>query len=277
MAKNILLKLERKIRQANSLVAVGLDPDFLALPARFKRSQFPQFSFCRWIIDQTHNEVCAYKFNLAFFEARGDRGIRELKMATDYMCQKYPDFLTIGDGKRGDVENTNKQYAFFLFDWLGFDAVTLSPYLGKEALGPFLDRKDKFSIILCRTSNSGSAELQNVPTSKGPLWKMIAKKVKDEWNKNRNCMLVMGATHLPELKAVRRMVPEMTLLVPGVGAQGGEIGKVVRAGQNKKGGGLIICSSRGIIFSTDPGQAAQRLKMEINKYRRSSSLKNFAF
>ncbi len=268
MAKNILVKLETRIRQSDSLLGVGLDPDFSKISKKFRQRRFPQFSFCRWIIDQTHAEVCAFKFNLAFFESRGDRGIKELKMAVDYLRRRHPDIFTIGDGKRGDVENTNKHYASFLFDWLGFDAVTLNPYMGGQALAPFLDRKDKVSIILCRTSNAGSDELQNLRTARGELlWKIVAKKAGAEWNKNKNCMLVAGATYPRELKEIRRIVPAMTLLVPGIGAQNGGVAEAVRAGQNKTGGGLIMCSSREIIFSANPGRAAKNLKREINKHR----------
>ena len=256
-------KYDARVKEGNTIVCVGLDADFNKLPERFKADALPQFSFCQWIIDETAEYVAAYKPNCAFFEARGEEGIRELKMICDYLREKYPSHFTILDAKRADIGNTNEGYVTMSFDWLGVDAVTLHPYLGKEALAPFLARKDKTSIVLCRTSNPGAGELQDLVVEGSPLWLTVAQKVVGEWNENGNCMLVVGATYPEEMRKIREVAPEMTFLVPGVCAQGGDVHAVVEAG----GSNLIISSSRGIIFADDPKRAAQELRDEINQYR----------
>lgn len=264
---NFQKKLDSIVEENDSLVCVGLDSNFEKLPSRFKKVRFPQYSFNKWIVQKTHDLVCAYKANMAFYEARGDRGIRELKMTMEYLLKKHPQIVTIVDAKRGDIGSTNMGYVSALFDWFSFDGVTLHPYLGGEALQPFLGRKDKGCIILCRTSNPGAGELQDLLISRKPLWQIVAKKVRDEWNTNNNCMLVVGATYPKELTKIRKIVGNMTLLVPGVGVQGADVGKTVRAGLNSKGLGMIINSSCGIIFSENPRMEAKKLRDEINKYR----------
>ncbi|MDX1992998.1 MAG: orotidine-5'-phosphate decarboxylase [bacterium] len=260
-------KYNRRVDATGSLVCVGLDADYERLPIRFRQMQHPQFEFNRWIIEQTHEFTAAYKPNMAFYEARGDAGLRDLKLTLDYLHTHHHDIFTICDAKRGDIGSTNSGYVEAIFDWLGFDAVTLHPYLGQEALEPFLDRTDKASIILCRTSNSGSAELQNLEFHGKPLWMIIAERVRDFWNIGGNCMLVVGATYPEELRLVRELMGEMTLLVPGIGAQGGNVEQTVRTGLNSTGRGMIINSSRGIIFATDPARAVQELRDAINQYR----------
>lgn len=266
-------KYNQRAKKINSLVCVGLDADFEKIPAKFKSLANPQFEFNKWIIEETHEYAAAYKPNSAFYEARGDKGIQELKMTMDYLIKNYPDIFTILDAKRADIGNTNNGYVTSIFDWLGFDAVTLHPYLGKEALFPFLDRKDKGSIILCRTSNSGAGELQDLNVKHSvfnkdiPLWQIVAEKVSSDWNKNKNCMLVVGATYPEEMKKIRALVGDMTFLAPGVGAQGGSVEEVMKAGLNSEGLGLIINSSRGIIFSENPKEEARKLCEEIRKYK----------
>ena len=170
--------------------------------------------------------------------------------------------------KRADISSTNIGYVSAIFDRLGFDAVTLHPYLGYEALVPFLDRTDKACIILCRTSNPGSGELQNLDVNGKPLWQIIAEKVKNEWNVHNNCMLVVGATYPDELRIVRALVEDMTLLVPGIGVQGGDVEAIMQAGLNRYGLGMIINASRSIIFSGEsPATAARNLRDAINHYR----------
>jgi orotidine-5'-phosphate decarboxylase len=268
----VIDKYNQRAEKVNSLVCVGLDTDFEKLPEKFKRSKHPQFEFNKDIVDATHEFAAAFKANIAFYEARGDIGIRELKMTMEYLREKYSDIFTICDAKRADIGNTNNGYVTAIFDVLGFDAMTLQPYLGKEALKPFLDRKDKGCIILCRTSNPGAGELQdlNVVQAIGlpfkPLWQVVAEKVRDEWNYNHNCMLVVGATYPEEMKVIRSLVGEMTLLVPGVGAQGGTVKAMVEAGLNSDKKGLIINSSRGIIFAENPAGEAKKLRDEVNKY-----------
>jgi orotidine-5'-phosphate decarboxylase len=264
---NIIDKYNKRAKKVNSLLCVGLDADFDKIPKRFLKLKFPQFEFNKWIIKETNEYAAAYKPNVAFYEAKGDRGIRELKMTMEYLSKNHPNIFTILDAKRADIGNTNKGYVSATFDWLNFDAITLHPYLGEEALKPFLERKDKISIILCRTSNSGAGEFQDLKIKGKSLWQIVAEKVSKDWNKNKNCMLVVGATYPKEMKKIRSLVGDMTFLVPGVGAQGGDIKKVLKAGLNKKGLGLIINSSRGIIFSSNPKSEAKKLCEEINKYR----------
>ena len=264
---SIINKYNKRAKKINSLLCIGLDSDFNKLPERFKKMEFPQFEFNKWIIEETHEYASAYKPNSAFYEARGDKGMRELKMTIEYLQENYPDIFTILDAKRADIGNTNSGYVEAIFDWLGFDAITLHPYLGEEALQPFLDRKDKGCIVLCRTSNSGAGEFQDLTFENKPLWQIVAEKVFYDWNKNDNCMLVVGATYPEEMKKIRSIVGDMTFLVPGIGAQGGDIKAVLNAGLNRDKLGLIINSSRGIIFSENPKKEAQKLCEEIRKYK----------
>ena len=260
-------KYNLRAEKINSLVCVGLDSDFQKLPEQFKSLEFPQFEFNKWIIEETLEFAAAFKCNIAFYEARGEQGIHELKMTMGYLREKHSEVFTICDAKRADIGNTNNGYAESIFDYFGFDAITLHPYLGKEALNPFLDRQDKVSIILCRTSNPGAGELQDLTVDGKPVWQILAEKVSKEWNVNHNCMLVVGATYPEEMKVVRSIVGEMTFLVPGIGAQGGDAQDAVRAGVNAQKLGMIINSSRGIIFSENPKAEAKKLRNEINKYR----------
>ncbi len=264
---NILEKYNKRAKEINSLLCVGLDADFKKIPERFLALEFPQFEFNKWIIEETHEYAAAYKPNSAFYEARGDKGIKELKMTSDYLAERYPDIVRILDAKRGDIGNTNQGYVDFIFDWLNFDAVTIYPYLGLEAVQPFLDRKDKAIIILCRTSNSGAKDFQDLIVNDVPLWQIVAEKISSEWNKNNNCMLVVGATYPQELKKIRSIAPGITFLVPGVGAQGGNVKEVIDSGINKSGLGLIINSSRGIIFAENPKKEAEITRDEIRKWQ----------
>jgi len=263
----VLEKYLERSRKIRSCLCVGLDADFRKLPERFLQQDFPQFAFNQWIIEQTHEFAAAYKPNTAFYEARGERGMHELKLTMQYLHSNHPDIFLIDDAKRADIDSTNLGYVTAIFDELGFDAVTLHPYLGRTALAPFLDRADKASIILCRTSNPGAGDLQDLAVGKQqePLWKVVAEKVVQEWNTNNNCMLVVGATYPEELRQIRQMVgEEMQFLVPGVGAQGGSLTEALQAGANSQGEGLIINSARGIIFAADPRAEAQTL---VEEYR----------
>lgn len=262
-----LKKYNDRVNKTNSLVCVGLDPDFDKIPERFKNLDNPQFEFNKWIVDQTAEYTAAYKPNTAFYEARGEQGITELKMTMDYINTNYPDIFTVCDAKRADIGNTNNGYAKFVFDYLGFDSITLHPYLGSEALKPFLDRKDKVSIILCRTSNSGAGEFQDLIADGQKVWEIVAGKVASKWNDNDNCMLVVGATYPEEMKKVRELAPNVTFLVPGIGAQGGSVKEVMESGIDSNGSGLMINSARGIIFSENPAESAKSLRDEINQYR----------
>jgi orotidine-5'-phosphate decarboxylase len=264
---SIVEKYNQRVEQVNSLVCVGLDSAFDRLPEHFIHHEFPLFTFNRWIIEQTHPFVSAYKPNMAFYEARGDRGFSSLRMTLEYLRLNHPNILTICDAKRADIGSTSQAYASAIFDWFGFDAVTLNPYLGRDALEPFLARRDRGCIILCRTSNPGASELQDLPINGKPLWQIVLEKVRDEWNQNQNCLLVMGATHPDELRQAREMAGDMTLLVPGIGAQGADLAQTLRAGLTADGRGLILNSSRDIIFANDPGAAARDLRDRINQHR----------
>jgi len=256
---NALTKYNSRVTSANSLLCVGLDT-----------LDFPQFEFNRHIIDATHEVAAAYKLNIAYYEAHGEKGLLELKKTMDYLRTNLPDVFTICDAKRADIASTSEGYARAAFDYFGFDAITLHPYLGSEALRPILDRTDKVSIILCRTSNPGAGEIQDLMIGDKPLWQMVAERVVRHWNINGNCMLVLGGTFPIEMKKVREIADDMTFLVPGIGAQGGSVRETVLAGLNSARAGLIINSSRGIIYAADPAMKARKLRDEINTYRKSA-------
>lgn len=272
---NIINKLNKRIDTVNSLLCVGLDSAIEKIPSHHLQGEkYPQFAFNKAIIDATAEYVCAYKPNSAFYEARGEQGLRELKMTFDYIAKTYPDVVTIMDAKRGDIGSTNEGYVQYIFDYLGSDAVTLHPYLGREALQPFLKRKDKASIILCKTSNPGSGEFQDILVEGKPFHEYLASQIAEKWNENNNCMLVVGATYPEEMKKIRGRAPHLPFLVPGIGAQSGDVEKTVKAGLDVQKRGMMINSSRGIIFAskgTDfaqkAGQEAKKLQNEINKYR----------
>jgi orotidine-5'-phosphate decarboxylase len=270
MMNAAIQKFERRAEATGSLLCVGLDPEIDRIPTRFRSEEWPLFAFNRWIIEQTHTCAAAYKPNMAFYEARGTQGLTELELTMKYLRSEHPDVFTICDAKRGDIGNTNRGYAVSIFDVMGFDAVTLHPYLGKEALAPFLDRRDKACIVLCRTSNPGAGEFQDLESDGRPLWETVAMRVSSEWNAAGNCMLVVGATYHEEMRRIRTIAPEIPFLVPGVGAQGGDVAAVVSAGLDARGKGLLISSSRGILFSEDPAAAAQTLRDEINAAREAS-------
>ena len=249
------------------------------LPTHLQSAGHPFFAFNKAIIDATHTLVCTYKPNSAFYEARGEQGIHELKMTFDYIRETYPEIPILLDFKRGDIGNTNKGYAAFAFDYLQVDAITLQPYQGIQALQPFLEYAEKGIFILCKTSNEGSNEFQNLvivseAKQSHPFYLYLAQKVVLDWNTNNNCFLVVGATYPEELAEVRKIAGDMTFLVPGIGAQGGEVEATIKAGLNSRKAGMIVNSSRGVIFSgsnEDFAEKAQeeatRLRDTINKYR----------
>lgn len=260
-------KYDRRATAIDSLLCVGLDSALERLPDRFRDEPHPQFVFNRWIIEQTHAAAAAYKPNMAFYEARGAAGWHDLALTMDYLRAEHPDILTICDAKRADIGSTNAGYVTAIFDVLGFDAVTLNPYLGRAALAPFLERADKGCILLCRTSNPGAGEFQDLRADGKPLWQIVAEHVRDTWNTHHNCMLVAGATYPDELRRIRALVGDMPLLVPGIGAQGGDLAATVRAGLDSNGRGMIINSSRAIIFAADPADAAHSTRDAINRCR----------
>ncbi|MBI1863106.1 orotidine-5'-phosphate decarboxylase [Candidatus Microgenomates bacterium] len=272
--KSFIEKLENQNDISNSLLCVGLDADLSKLPQSFVNRANPLFQFNKAIIATTHDLVGSYKLNSAFYESLGDRGITQLKMTIDYLRATHPTIPLILDAKRADIGNTNDGYIKMIFDYLGVDAVTLHPYLGREAVDNFLSLADRGIIILCRTSNPGAGEFQDLMVEGKPLYMHVAEKVSTTWNGNNNCLLVVGATYPDEMKQIRTAVGDMTFLVPGIGAQGGDVEKTVHAGINSRKKGIIVHSSRGIIYASSGDDFAERareeaikLRNEINRYR----------
>lgn len=250
---------------------MGLDSDTKKITAS-------QFEFNKKIIDTTNDLVCCYKPNIAFYEAEGPEGLDNLKKTMDYLKNNFPEIPVIIDAKRADIANTNDGYVKYIFDYMGADAITLHPYMGGESLKPFFNRAEKEIFILCRTSNPGAGEFQDLLVRRSqsaealakediPLYQFVAEKVSSEWNRNGNCALVVGATYPEELKKIRKIVGDMPILIPGVGAQGGDVEKTVQAGVDKNGENAIINASRSIIFAENPRVKAEKLRDEINKYR----------
>lgn len=282
-------KLSNIVKKNNSLVCVGLDSDLNKLPGSFKEKEYPQFEFNKAIIDETCDLVCSYKPNPAFYEARGDKGIKELKLTCDYIQNTYPEIPVIVDAKRGDIGNTNEGYAQYVFDYLHADAITVMPYMGIESLSCFFQRKEKGIIVGCHSSNPGAKEFQeklvipsqNVipdsirdPNKPKPLYEIVAEELTKQHGDNPNTMMFMGATYPEQLTEIRKIVGDMTFLVPGVGSQGGDVESFVKAGLNSQNAGLIINASRSIIFASIGDDFAEKareetvkLRNEINKYR----------
>lgn len=265
---NFIELLNRAIDKNNSLVCVGLDPVLEKLPEEFKAKEKSFFEFNKSVIDATQDLVCAYKPNSAFYEALGAEGIQQLKDTCDYIKRNYPEIPIILDAKRGDIGSTNDGYVEFAFSYLQADAITLHPYMGQKSLQPFLDKADKGCVILCQTSNEGADEFQSLEAGGENLYKAVAEAVAKNWNKNGNCLLVTGATYPEELKEIREITgDEMIFLVPGIGAQGGDLEATLNTGLNSSGKGLIINSSRAIIYAESPRLEAENLQKQINRYR----------
>lgn len=232
-------------------------------------------NFCLEIVEATKEFACAYKPNSAFFEAHGNVGWQALGRIIENIHLLAPGKPVIWDAKRGDIGNTNNGYVKAAFEFLDADAITVQPYLGAEAMKPFLDMKDKGIIVLCRTSNPGAGEFQDLLVNGEPFYRYVARNVASEkWNKYNNCAVVVGATYPDELREARTLVGDMPILIPGIGAQGGDIEKTVMAGKDSRGQGMIINSSRGIIYASsgeDFAEAAycetKRLNELINQYR----------
>jgi orotidine-5'-phosphate decarboxylase len=259
-------------KRSNSLVCVGLDPEIERFPPQIAAQPSPIFQFNKAIIDATADLVCAYKPQFAHYAAYEAED--QLERTIEYIHRSYPGIPVILDSKRGDVGNTAERYAIEAFERYGADAVTVNPYLGSDSLEPFLKRADKGVIILCRTSNPGARDLQDLEVSGRKLYQVVADLAAREWNSRGNCLLVVGATYPRELAEVREIVASMPFLVPGVGAQGGDVAAAVSSGQTADGTGLIISSSRGILyagcdsdFSAAARSAAQALRDQINSSR----------
>ena len=270
------LDLKHAWERNNSLLCVGLDPEPERFPRALRAGTAAIFEFNKAIIDATADLVCAYKPQFAHYAAGGNE--EELARTIEYIHRTYPGLPVILDGKRGDVGHTAERYAAEAFGRYAADAVTVNPYLGSDALEPFLRHADRGVIVLCRTSNPGAGDLQDLEVGGRRLYQVVAGLAARRWNSRGNCLLVVGATYPRELAEVRAIVGDMPLLVPGVGAQGGEVAAVVSNGQSRNGTGLIISASRAILYASSGADfagaarsTAQALRAQINVSRRSAS------
>ena len=273
MSVKFIDKLAAAWKANNSLVCVGLDPEPKKFPDRFRDAPGGIFEFNKAIVDATRDLVCAYKPQFAHYAAQGAEN--QLEHTIDYIKSTSPGSIVILDSKRGDIGSTAEQYAHEAFERYDADAVTVNPYLGRDSVEPFLKRADKGVIILCRTSNPGARDFQDLHVGPGTkLFQHVAESVAREWNSAGNCMLVVGATYPEELADIRARVGDLPFLVPGVGAQGGDVAKVMAAGKTGAGTGLVISSSRAILYASSGNdfadaarKAAQDLRDAINAHR----------
>ena len=259
----LIQNLITQIRKKKSFLCIGLDVDLEKIPSHLLAEEDPIFAFNKAIIDATHHLAVAYKPNTAFYEAYGLKGWRSLEKTIEYLNTNYPEIFTIADAKRGDIGNTSGRYAKAFFEDLGFDSVTVAPYMGRDSVEPFLAFKDKITILLALTSNAGAFDFQTLKTDKQEVYKQVLETSK-QWDNSQNLMYVVGATKAEYFKEIRKIVPDSFLLVPGVGAQGGSLQEVCRYGLTKEVG-LLINSSRGIIYASSETDFAQKAKEEAQK------------
>lgn len=264
--------LRDRWQQAGTLVCVGLDPEPAKFPARFAADADAVFAFNRDIVDATAQYACAFKPQIAHFAALGAEDALTRLIA--HIHANHPGIPVILDSKRGDIGSTAQHYASEAFDRYAADAVTANPYLGRDSVQPFLDRADRGLVVLCRTSNPGAGDLQDLLVDGRPLYQHVAEKVAREWNGHGNCSLVVGATWPAQLREVRAIVGEVPFLVPGVGAQGGDVEAVVSNAKTADGTGLMVSSSRAILYASSgedyadaAAAAAKSLRDQINRYR----------
>ena len=266
--------LKAEIIKKESFLCVGLDIDLEKLPSKFQNSPTALVDFSKEIIDATAHVAVAYKPNIAFFETYGVAGMQALKEVIDYLNENYPSVFTIADAKRGDIGNTSTRYAKAYYETFGFDSITVAPYMGEDSVAPFLDFEGKYAIMLALTSNSGSQDFQHLKSNEKALFQQVLETSKT-WQNSDRLMYVVGATQANALKEIRAIVPDSFLLVPGVGAQGGQLDEVARFGLNDKVG-LLVNSSRSILYASqgeDYAQAAQKeaerlqsaMKVELKK------------
>ena len=255
---------------SGSLMCVGLDPDPGKLPQEFLGQAAPLHAFDRRIVDATAKFAAAYKPQIAFYSALGAED--QLIASIRYIRERSPAALVILDAKRGDIANTAEAYAREAFERYGADAVTVNPYMGEDSVRPFLARPDRGAILLCRTSNPGAKDFQDLDVDGLPLYRRVAERAAGHWNEHRNLMLVVGATYPREMADLRRAHPDVPFLVPGIGAQSGDLAATLAAGLDARGAGLLISSSRNIIYAGGGmpqaiGQAAADLHAAINAQR----------
>lgn len=248
-------ELVQKIKRKRSFLCIGLDVDLKKIPQHLLKEEDPIFAFNKAIIDATHHLAVAYKPNLAFYEAYGIKGLEALGKTIDYLNQNHPEIFTIADAKRGDIGNTSGMYAKAFFEDLNFDSVTVAPYMGKDSVEPFLAYENKHTILLALTSNAGAYDFQTREVEGEELYKHVLKTSKT-WKNGQNLMYVVGATKAEFLADIRKIIPESFLLVPGVGAQGGNLQEVCKYGMSPNVG-LLINSSRGIIYASNGNDFAE--------------------
>lgn len=263
-------EITRQILKKESFLSIGLDVDLEKIPSFLLDTEDPIFEFNKAIIDATHHLAVAYKPNTAFYEAYGIKGWGALKKTIDYLNEKHPEIFTIADAKRGDIGNTSTRYAKAFFDDLAFDSITVAPYMGKDSVEPFLAFQDKHTILLALTSNQGAFDFQMENSKEDELFKKVLE-VSKTWKNNENLMYVVGATKAEYFKEIRDIVPDSFLLVPGVGAQGGNLHDVCKYGMNSQIG-LLVNSSRGIIYAADnenfadaAAQKAEELQIQMKE------------
>ncbi|NNC97928.1 MAG: orotidine-5'-phosphate decarboxylase [Gammaproteobacteria bacterium] len=262
---SFIQKLEIRWHEHKTLVCVGLDPDPVRFPEIIGDGPDAIFAFSRAIVDATADLVCAYKPQIAHFASLSAED--QLKDIIDYIHSEYPDVPVILDAKRGDIGSTAERYAREAFERYQADAVTVNPYLGIDGVKPFTDYADKGVILLCRTSNPSAREFQDLDVGGIPLYEQVATTIANNWNQNNNCALVVGATWPEQLGKIRKIIGDMPILVPGIGAQGGDLEGTLRHGLNSQQAGLIISSSRGVLYAskeTDFAQAARIVVSEMN-------------
>lgn len=239
-------QLLQQIKSKNSLLCVGLDTDINKIPKHLLRENDPVFEFNKQIIDATAEYCIAYKPNIAFYESMGSKGWVSLQKTIEYIPDEI---FTIADAKRGDIGNTSRMYASAFFENMNFDSITVAPYMGRDSVTPFLDFDEKFVILLVHTSNPGSQDFQLMESTEGKLYESVIKK-SQQWADHKKMMYVVGATRADKIGEIRKLAPQNFFLVPGIGAQGGDLEAVCREGMNENGG-LIINSARGIIYASD--------------------------
>ncbi len=259
-------ELHKQILEKKSFLCIGLDVDLNKIPQHLLATEDPIFEFNKAIIDATHDLAVAYKPNTAFYEAYGLKGWMSLEKTINYINQKHPEIFTIADAKRGDIGNTSAMYAKAFFEDLSFDSVTVAPYMGKDSVEPFLDFKDKFTIMLALTSNEGAFDFQTKNVEGEELYKTVLK-TSTSWKNSENLMYVVGATKAEYFTEIRKIVPNSFLLVPGVGAQGGNLRDVCKHGMNSTVG-LLINSSRAIIYASGDHDFAVRAREEALKVQK---------
>ena len=256
-------QITTQIKSKKSFLCIGLDVDLTKVPKHILASEDPIFEFNKAIIDATHDLCVAYKPNTAFYEAYGIKGWQSLKKTIDYINEKHPEIFTIADAKRGDIGNTATMYAKAFFEDLSFDSVTVAPYMGRDSVEPFLAFDNKHTILLALTSNDGASDFQLSENDKKPLYQQVLETSKTYKNAE-NLMYVVGATKAEYFAEIRKIVPDNFFLVPGIGAQGGDLQEVCKYGLNENIG-LLINSSRGIIYASEKEDFAQKARIEAQK------------